>query len=252
MREPIDVQVAAARDREASIPEDARLARLDATAWAPGTRWCAGCQSMPPLFYFAPNASQCRACSSASRHDAMIRRDYDLTGEEYSALLSLQGGRCAICRQKPVTVRLAVDHDHQTGKVRGLLCSRCNHDLLGAGWDNGDRLRNAAAYLDTPPMSGGWKPPKPQTPIRGRNIDRATIDPTYLMFDHEATAEPLPGILQQVVKRMSVDDLILSGGRSDPETGTYWLAYRKVDAEQPPWETQEAPVEEMTGASIPS
>lgn len=241
MAEPIDYQVAAARAREATVPEDARLARLHRTGWAPGTRWCASCQSLPPLFYFAPGASQCRACSSATRHAASIKREYDLTVEEYNALLLLQDGKCAICRQRPVSQRLAVDHDHQTGAVRGLCCSRCNHDLLGAGWDNGSRLRDAATYLDNPPMSGRWTPPNPRKPARGPRADPASTDPTYLMHDHEATAQPLPTVLEQVVKRMTVDQLILSGGRSDPDTGTYWLAYRRAGDEQPPWETHERP-----------
>ena len=61
----------------------------------------------------------------------------------YVHLFDLQGGRCAICRGRPKTTRLAVDHDHGCctkpplcGRcTRGLLCSRCNHELLGAAHD---------------------------------------------------------------------------------------------------------------------
>lgn len=235
MREPIELQVAEARAREAAVPEDARLARLDRSAWAPGTRFCASCQSMPPLFYFAPGASQCRACASAVRHAASIKRDYDLTAEEYDALLLLQGGACAICRAKPRSQRLAVDHDHVTGAVRGLLCSRDNHDLLGAGHDNADRLRAAVNYLDTPPMSGQWHPIDVRKPTRGRRNDPADTDPSYLLFEHEPTGHPLPAVLERVAKRMSADQLVLSGGRSDPDTGIYWLAYRREADEAPPF-----------------
>jgi hypothetical protein len=63
----------------------------------------------------------------------MIKRVYDFTQEDYQALLAWQGGRCYICRQVPRVRRLAVDHDHRTGEVRGLLCANddwgCNVSL---------------------------------------------------------------------------------------------------------------------------
>ena len=48
---------------------------------------------------------------------------------EYERLLEAQGGHCALCTGKPKTRRLHVDHDHLTGRVRGLLCYRCNRNL---------------------------------------------------------------------------------------------------------------------------
>jgi hypothetical protein len=78
---------------------------------------------------------------------------YGLIVEEYDALLAKQGGCCAVCH-KPETLRikgqrvdLAVDHDHTTGKVRGLLCHLCSR---GSGFFQGspDRLRAMAAYLE--------------------------------------------------------------------------------------------------------
>ena len=60
---------------------------------------------------------------------------------------------------------LALDHDHKTGAVRGYLCQRCNHDLLGAAYDNVDILRAAVRYLETPPADGAWVPPE----MDGRN-----------------------------------------------------------------------------------
>ena len=50
----------------------------------------------------------------------------DLTVDEYDDLLGKQGGVCAICGQRPNGKLLGVDHDHSTGRVRGLLCSNCN------------------------------------------------------------------------------------------------------------------------------
>lgn len=45
-------------------------------------------------------------------------------------MLEAQDGRCAMCRKLPRRRRLAVDHDHNTGRVRGLLCYSCNHEVL--------------------------------------------------------------------------------------------------------------------------
>lgn len=73
------------------------------------------------------------------------------TPEEYELLLKYQDGKCGICRAKPRTRKLAVDHDHVTGNIRGLLCSRCNHDLLGKAHDDVVLLERAIDYLQSPP-----------------------------------------------------------------------------------------------------
>lgn len=71
-----------------------------------------------------------------------------LTPPDYQALFVAQGGRCAICKRKPEEWRrLAVDHDHETNEIRGLLCSRCN-TALGLLGDTAALLRAAADYLD--------------------------------------------------------------------------------------------------------
>jgi hypothetical protein len=61
-------------------------------------------------------------------------------------MVEAQGGVCAICKS-PCTKRLAVDHCHTNGHVRGLLCWRCN-TTLGKVEDNSELLRKMAAYLD--------------------------------------------------------------------------------------------------------
>jgi hypothetical protein len=88
----------------------------------------------------------CRECSGRTTmahrrtdrgkelHRRAMRRacvaKFGLTVEQYEALLSAQGGACAICRNTCATGRmLAVDHDHTTGKVRALLCVACNRRL---------------------------------------------------------------------------------------------------------------------------
>lgn len=74
-------------------------------------------------------------------------RKFGLTPAGFAALKQEQGGQCAICRAEPAPTRdLAVDHDHATGKVRGLLCSNCN-TALGLFGDNPERLDAAREYL---------------------------------------------------------------------------------------------------------
>lgn len=68
-----------------------------------------------------------------------------LSAEEYDTLLQRQKGVCAICGRKPEE-RLVVDHDHSSGKVRGLLCSPCNLGL-GIFEDDPGRLVAGAEYL---------------------------------------------------------------------------------------------------------
>lgn len=71
-------------------------------------------------------------------------RLYGLTEDEYQAMLGVQDGRCAMCGQS--MKRPHVDHDHETGKVRGLLCKGCNTGL-GQFNDSIDSLLDAVAYL---------------------------------------------------------------------------------------------------------
>jgi hypothetical protein len=58
-----------------------------------------------------------------------IKQRYGLERHEYESLLKKQGGLCAICGGENNGKHLVVDHDHKTGKVRGLLCGGCNHAL---------------------------------------------------------------------------------------------------------------------------
>lgn len=67
--------------------------------------------------------------------------------EEYNKLLELQNSSCGICGGKDSAKRLAVDHDHETGKIRGLLCSKCNR-ALGYLNDDKELLRKAISYLE--------------------------------------------------------------------------------------------------------
>ena len=78
--------------------------------------------------------------------DKRLRDKYGITEADYAKLLKKQKGRCAICGRPPKKILLAVDHDHKTKQVRGLLCFRCNY---GLPWFSSDDqiLAHAAAYI---------------------------------------------------------------------------------------------------------
>jgi hypothetical protein len=68
-----------------------------------------------------------------------------VTDADYDRMLNEQGGGCAICGNPPKSRRLHVDHDHKTGKVRGLLCFRCNRAL--PNYVTNDWMIAATEYL---------------------------------------------------------------------------------------------------------
>lgn len=78
--------------------------------------------------------------------DTRLQRLYGISLEDFNRMLAEQDHCCAICLQ-PFDRRPHVDHCHPTGKVRGLLCDRCNH-MVGHGRDDPAILRAGADYLD--------------------------------------------------------------------------------------------------------
>lgn len=145
LSQPIEVQVRAAEARERTPHFHQPRPTVPKKEWPEGERWCAGCQTFVPLFYV--QGSRCRACASRANHASHVRRTYGLDPAEYQALLEWQGGRCFICGQVPRSRRLAVDHDHETGEVRGVLCFTCNVGL-GNFRDRPDLLDRAVHYLE--------------------------------------------------------------------------------------------------------
>jgi len=97
----------------------------------------------------------CRALSDWKRkprdqprhREWRLRTVYGITVQDYDDMLVKQNGVCAICQKKCSTgQRLAVDHDHTTKRVRGLLCGRCNQ-VVGRMEDNPEFFQRAAEYL---------------------------------------------------------------------------------------------------------
>lgn len=98
----------------------------------------------------------CRDCYNAINHKRQVNIStdqkrkwnymtrYGLSEKEVGELLDKQCGKCAICGAEPK--RVCVDHDHSTGKVRGILCHRCN--ILIGGWDDSEWKKKALEYLN--------------------------------------------------------------------------------------------------------
>ena len=126
---------------------------------------CIKCgQHKLPSEYYAHKSSKnglqgtCKSCvktkqrlwnknNKDAKYYQEVKTRYGITQEEYFKKLELQHHKCAICLEKLVE-RPHVDHCHNTGKIRDLLCRCCNL-LLGYSKDNEKTLQNAIKYLQT-------------------------------------------------------------------------------------------------------
>jgi len=95
--------------------------------------------------------TKCKPCNEHIKWKSHIKRTYGISYEEYCDMLDRQKGCCAICKspdaQNSRTYgKLFIDHCHSTQKVRGLLCSKCNH-AVGLFNDNAELLKTAINYL---------------------------------------------------------------------------------------------------------
>jgi len=138
---------------------------------ANGVKHCYRCKTDKPVdqfyrytkFKFCPYSATCKGCQKADRRRRYAAsdkqkhyegnlarkmvREYGITLRRYLEMLKNQGGRCAICKGPPQdNKRLAVDHCHVTGAVRGLLCRSCN-TAIGNMKDDPELLELAAAYV---------------------------------------------------------------------------------------------------------
>ena len=131
---------------------------------------CSTCQQRLPVeqFYVQKLANgktytrgDCRFCKrekhkawSKTSHGRVVKRngilarEFGLSANDYARMLAEQGGVCAICGAPPTEGRrLHIDHCHDSGKVRALLCSKCN-TFLGLADDDPERMRAAANYVE--------------------------------------------------------------------------------------------------------
>ena len=112
---------------------------------------CAYCQEIKPLTEYDKESRQahddyvvyrtyCKGCSRTGV------KGYDITFEQYESMLEAQGNSCRICKTSLTEREAHIDHDHVTGKVRGILCPMCNKALGGFG-DSLENLQEAVRYL---------------------------------------------------------------------------------------------------------
>lgn len=126
---------------------------------SPDLKWCRLCDTIKPKIEFYVNRNHstgrnnyCKGCS----RNLNFKREYGISLEEYDDMLFKQSGQCLICGDSQnlnvidyrsgKNRRLAVDHCHKTGKVRGLLCDWCNR-ALGFLRDDPELFEKAAEYL---------------------------------------------------------------------------------------------------------
>lgn len=102
---------------------------------------------------------------------ANLKRLYGITLEQYNEMLEKQEYKCAVCKrpQSDFPRNFAVDHDHKENFVRGLLCTNCNHRIVGRHRDIG-LLRAAADYLENPTVK--WIIPPKKKKKRVKRVSR--------------------------------------------------------------------------------
>jgi len=92
---------------------------------------------------------RCKPCNSVWKNKAHLKRKYGLEWEEYVAMLDRQKGKCFLCGSdgSGKDGKFVVDHDHDTGEVRGLLCWNCNVGL-GLFKEDTELLARAIKYVN--------------------------------------------------------------------------------------------------------
>lgn len=118
-----------------------------------GHKYCPGCREVRPQDEWRKNrasrdglAAYCKQCRQPRSRADYLRRTFGLDDTSLQAMIDEQGGRCAICRD---AAPQHIDHDHETGEIRGVLCSKCNMGL-GLFDDDPARLHSAICYLRRP------------------------------------------------------------------------------------------------------
>ncbi|WP_406417864.1 endonuclease VII domain-containing protein [Streptomyces sp. NBC_00873] len=122
-----------------------------------GHKFCRTCGETKPHGEWDRNrrasdgfATLCKPCKAVKGRAGHLKRQYGMTEAERDEMISSQMGICTICLAAPA---VHVDHCHETGRVRGVLCFNCN-SAIGKLGDDPDTLRRAIAYLE----GNAWKP----------------------------------------------------------------------------------------------
>ncbi|MBT2442255.1 endonuclease VII domain-containing protein [Streptomyces sp. ISL-36] len=122
-----------------------------------GHKFCQRCGETKPHSEWHRNktasdglSTRCKACRAIEGRAGHLKRQYGITEAERDEMISSQMGICTICLTAPA---VHVDHCHETGRVRGVLCFNCN-SAIGKLGDDPDTLRRAISYLE----GHAWKP----------------------------------------------------------------------------------------------
>ena len=128
------------------------------------TKTCPTCGEKQPTENFYPQKRQCKSCLRESQrryralrpdyhHGRNLKQRYGISVDEYETIIANQNFACAICKVEiPDTLGYkqkrpsVVDHNHETGEVRGILCLKCNL-VLGYARENTEILYQAIVYL---------------------------------------------------------------------------------------------------------
>ena len=130
--------------KQGHVLSETRVVRYDRSS-------CGVCNSARVAKWHKAHPERRRATIKKHGHKYFLKAKYGITPERYCEMFEAQGGVCAICkrceRRRTSSTRLAVDHDHETGRVRGLLCTTCN-TAIGMLDDNLDLVTALFAYLE--------------------------------------------------------------------------------------------------------
>lgn len=138
---------------------------------------CSKCKEEKEYTFFSKNRAMkdgyCNQCKVCERYST-IKSKFGISQEQYQYLLDKQGGKCAICDKTEIEEgrSLAVDHDHKTGEIFGLLCFFCNHRFIGRN-RNPERYFRAALYLT---KGTGWIVPSKKKKPRKRKAKKINND----------------------------------------------------------------------------
>jgi len=130
--------------------------KIEDIEYLPKEKKCSKCEIIKPQseFYLKQSSIDglgdwCSECDKESSRKTNLESKYGINQVQYDLMLKSQNGICKMCGKTPKENKqsLSVDHNHKTGKIRGLLCTNCNRGI-GLLQDDPELLRIGADYLD--------------------------------------------------------------------------------------------------------
>lgn len=109
-----------------------------------GKKYCPCCGVFKELKEFGKSSGYCKKCKTKQSREYILQKKFGLSESQYNIAVKSQSGKCLICKSE---TKLVIDHNHNTGEVRGLLCNSCNTGI-GLLKDNPKILESAIEYLN--------------------------------------------------------------------------------------------------------